>query len=73
MKRFLRTRLCLSALCLLWATLVQAQAFDQSTWDGLLQRHVRPIRGGVATQVDDAGMARERSRLNYDWRLNAER
>jgi len=49
------------ALCLFWAT--AAQAFDHSTWNGLLERHVRPIRGGVATQVNYAGMARERGLL----------
>ncbi len=54
-------RLVLIALCLSWPTLVQA--FDHGTWDGLLQRHVQPIRGGVATQVDYAGMARERALL----------
>jgi hypothetical protein len=58
-------RLLLIAICLSWATLAQAQAqaFDHGTWDGLLKRHVRPIRGGVATQVDYAGMARERALL----------
>lgn len=54
-------RLVLIAFCLSWTTL--ADAFDHGIWDGLLQRHVRPIRGGVATQVDYAGMARERALL----------
>ena len=60
MKRFL-----LIAICLSWATLAQAQAaaFDHGAWDGLLKHHVRPIRGGVATQVDYAGMARKRALL----------
>ena len=40
-----------------------AQAFDHGAWDGLLQRHVQPIRYGVATQVDYAAMARERAML----------
>jgi len=63
MRRLLVTRLCLSTLCLLWATLAQAQAFDHGTWNGLLERHVQPIRGGMATQVDYAGMAREHALL----------
>jgi hypothetical protein len=62
MKRFL-----FLTLGIFWATLgpvqAQAQAFDHRTWDGLLERHVRSIRGGVATQVDYAGMARERAAL----------
>ncbi len=43
-------RLVLIACCLSWTTL--ADAFDHGIWDGLLQRHVQPIRGRVATQVD---------------------
>jgi len=43
--------------------LTQAQSFGHGTWDGLLQRHVKPIQGGVATQVDYGGMARERVQL----------
>lgn len=54
-------RLLLIMLCLSWAGL--AQAFDHGTWDELLERHVRPVRGGVATQVDYSGMARERAVL----------
>jgi hypothetical protein len=50
-------------LWLAWATLTQAQSFGHGTWDGLLQRHVKPILGGVATQVDYGGMARERVQL----------
>jgi hypothetical protein len=72
MKGLLRPSLQLAwALCLS-ATLAQAQAFDHSTWDALLERYVRPIRGGMATQVDYAGMARERALLeNYLDRLSA--
>jgi hypothetical protein len=51
----------LIACCLSWTTL--ADSFDHGIWDGLLQRHVQPIRGGVAAQVDYAGMARERALL----------
>ncbi len=48
---------------LLLAGVAPALAFDHGGWDGLLQRHVRPIRDGVATQVDYGGMARDRARL----------
>lgn len=62
MKRFL-----FLTLGVFWATLgqvqAQDQAFDHRTWDSLLERHVRSIGGGVATQVDYAGMARERAAL----------
>lgn len=51
----------LLALCLLWTPL--ALAFDHGAWDTLLKRHVVPIRGGAATEVDYAGMARDRAML----------
>lgn len=54
-------RLLLLLLCLSWAQL--ALAFDHGAWDTLLKRHVQPIRGGVATQMDYAGMARDRAAL----------
>ncbi len=61
-----------SALCLSLAVLGEAQAFDHNTWDDLLARHVRPLRGGVATAVDYAGMARDRALLaGYLARLGA--
>ncbi len=41
----------------------QAATFDHGVWDGLLQRHVVTLARGQATQVDYAGMARERTRL----------
>lgn len=41
----------------------QAAAFDHGVWDGLLQRHVVTLAQGQATEVDYAGMARERARL----------
>lgn len=51
-------------LCaLLLAGVAPALAFDHGVWDGLLQRHVRPIRDEVATQVDYGGIARDRTRL----------
>lgn len=48
-------------LSLFWANL--ALAFDHGAWDVLLQRHVVEARGGVASEVDYAGMARERVAL----------
>ncbi len=54
-------RALLILLCLFGATL--AQAYDHGAWDGLLKRHVLPVRGGVATVVDYAGMAQERPAL----------
>ena len=54
-------RLLLTLLCLLWTNL--AQAYGHGVWDGLLKRHVQPIRNGVATEVDYAGMAGERATL----------
>jgi hypothetical protein len=44
-----------------WSTL--AGAYDHADWDGLLKRHVHPVRAGVATEVDYAGLARERGAL----------
>jgi len=55
------TRLFLLAFMLFWSAL--AQAYDHAAWDALLKRHVQPIRAGVATEVDYAGMARERAAL----------
>lgn len=54
-------RLFLMALMLGWSAI--AQAYDHSSWDALLKRHVHPVRAGVATEVDYVGMARERSAL----------
>jgi hypothetical protein len=54
-------RLCLIACLLCWSAI--AQAYDHSAWDALLQRHVQAIHAGVATEVDYAGMARERAAL----------
>lgn len=50
---------------LLWAGCSTAQAAgpDHGLWDGLLHRHVVSVADGHATQVDYAGMARERTRL----------
>ncbi|MFT5782029.1 MAG: hypothetical protein ACI9EB_001403 [Pseudomonas sp.] len=41
------------------ATLAPAAGLDNAAWDGLLQRHVRVLADGNATQVDYAGMRAE--------------
>src|SRR5436189_4198605 len=56
---------------LLWALLVMmplaaaAQSFDHShqTWDALLKKHVVLISGGKASQINYAGMAKDREAL----------
>ena len=58
---FMLKRLLLIIFTLFWSAL--AQAYDHGAWDALLKRHVQPIRAGVATEVDYAGMARERAAL----------
>jgi hypothetical protein len=55
-------RILACCLSLLWLAPAHA-AFDHSTWNTLLQTHVRLIDGGQATQVDYAGMAAERAQL----------
>jgi hypothetical protein len=44
-------------------TVAPAAGLDNAQWDGLLQRHVRLLDGGNATQVDYAGMLAERAQL----------
>ena len=39
-------------------------AFDHSGWNTLLAEHVAPLRGGVATAVDYAGMRRDQEQLD---------
>jgi hypothetical protein len=51
----------LALMVWLVAASAQAAGFDHAVWDGLLQRHV--VAQGQSTQVDYAGMARERARL----------
>lgn len=51
----------LALMVWLVAASVQAAGFDHGTWNGLLQSHV--VAQGQSTQVDYAGMARERARL----------
>jgi hypothetical protein len=52
----------LIGLALGWAGMAQA-AFDHQAWTGLLQAHVRVIDGGQATQIDYAGVNRDRQAL----------
>ena len=54
----------LFALCLLLGA-GMAQAFDHShsAWNSLLQRHLVEISGGKASQLDYAGVLREREVL----------
>ena len=52
----------LIALALAIATL-PAWAFEHSTWDALLHRHVVVLPGAHASQVDYAGFARDRAAL----------
>jgi len=40
-----------------------AQAFDHAAWNALVQRHVTVLPGEHASQVDYAGMARDRAAL----------
>lgn len=51
---------------------VQAAGFDHSGWGDLLKRHVRVLENGKASQIDYAGMARNREALsNYLSKLSA--
>jgi len=52
----------LAALALAFVAL-PAQAFEHSAWDALLKKHVVVLDGGKASQVDYAGMARDRAAL----------
>jgi hypothetical protein len=40
-----------------------AKAFEHAAWDALLKRHVVVLPGQHASQMDYAGMARERAAL----------
>lgn len=58
----------LALLIVLWLqgmlfTLTAQAAFDHSTWDSLLGKHVVTVRGGQASQVDYAGFASDRPPL----------
>jgi len=52
----------LAVLALAFAVL-PAQAFEHAGWDALLKKHVVVLDGGKASQVDYAGMARDRAAL----------
>lgn len=51
-------------LCLTLTGPAAAGGLDNSLWNGLLQRHVRVLDGGHASQVDYAGMAAEQAQLH---------
>lgn len=53
----------IAVFCLLLVS-GMAHAFDHSTWDELLESHVRWIRGGHASVVDYQGMAADIEKLN---------
>lgn len=48
---------------LLIAPEVRGGTFDHSIWDGLLKAHVRVVEGGLASQVDYAGLMARRGEL----------
>ena len=56
-------RLVLAALLASTVSLPALAAFEHSDWDTLLKKHVTPLRGGQASQVDYAGMARDEATL----------
>lgn len=53
----------LIALLALALAALPARAFDHAAWDALLKKHVVVLDGGKASQVDYAGMARDRAAL----------
>lgn len=55
--------LILSALLLVAAFPIQAENFDHSGWNGLLNKHIVPLNRGTSTEVDYAGFARDRFQL----------
>ncbi|WP_210547254.1 DUF547 domain-containing protein [Rhodoferax sp. PAMC 29310] len=52
-------RLVLASLIGASISLPAFAAFEHSKWDALLKKHVQPLRGGQASQLDYAGIARE--------------
>jgi len=50
-------------MCLLVLPTARAAVLDHGPWHQLLQKHVVELRGGQATQVDYAGMRRDRTQL----------
>lgn len=59
------SRILVTIFLLISAGAASAAGFDHrhSTWNGLLEKNVVEIRGGVATAVDYAALARERAAL----------
>lgn len=59
------SRMALLAMCLLgfWQSACAQQQTDHSAWQQLLERHVRLIDQGQASQVDYAGLAKDRELL----------
>lgn len=56
-------RMCILVAWVLAAGVAQANPFDHSLWNNLLQKHVEPLRGGSATVVDYAGFKGDREQL----------
>ncbi|CAA0096169.1 Uncharacterised protein [Halioglobus japonicus] len=53
----------LTLILALFSTGSYAELPNHQVWDGLLKKHVVEVDGGKATQVDYAGMARDRKEL----------
>lgn len=69
-KALLQALICTALL--LYTACAVAQAPPTAAWDGLLQRHVRVIDNGHASQVDYAGMRRDQAQLDgYIQQLSA--
>jgi hypothetical protein len=56
-------RLLIALIVMLSATSGHAGLLDHQKWDSLLKKHVTLLRGGQASEVDYAGMARDRAQL----------
>jgi hypothetical protein len=56
-------RLVLASLIGASISLPAFAAFEHAGWDALLKKHVQPLRGGQASQLDYAGMARDKAAL----------
>ena len=47
-------RILIAGLLAIFSSASQAASFDQSTWNGLLKKHVVSLRQGQATQMNRA-------------------
>jgi len=56
-------RILIAGLLAIFSSASQAASFDQSTWNGLLKKHVVSLRQGQATQMNYEKMAADRSQL----------